>query len=116
MPKRKRKRDQDGIFQGPDSPYWWASFTDERGRPTCCGTGVGKLDNPGRERAKAVRAQWALEATIARRDGPTPEPGGLTFDQLMRAYIQGPGTEKQSAERNPYSAKRLFPLAVGERC
>ena len=27
MPRRQ-KRDQDGIFERPDSPFWWASTPD----------------------------------------------------------------------------------------
>jgi hypothetical protein len=54
---RKRKRDQDGIFAQPDSPFCWASFTDERGRPTRRSTGVRRDEDPDRVRAKAARAQ-----------------------------------------------------------
>jgi hypothetical protein len=59
---RKRKRDQDGIFGRPDSPYWWASFTDRSGRAARRSTGVRKAEDPDQVRAKAVRAQWILDA------------------------------------------------------
>ena len=32
MPKKRKSRDQDGVYRRPDSPYWWASFIDESGK------------------------------------------------------------------------------------
>jgi len=113
MPKRNKKRDQDGIFERPDSQYWWASFTDGRGKPTRCSTGVRKFEDSGKERARLIRAQWVLEASITRCKGPAPESEGYTFDELMLAYMQGPSTEKRSPERDRYSIKSLYPIFTG---
>ena len=98
MPRRKTK-DADGLFQRPDSPYWWASFTDARGRRARRST--GKAD---RAEAEVVLAGWRLDAS--RGQGADPEHGP-TFDGLMLLYLQGPSTEKRSAERDRWSARRL---------
>jgi len=112
MPKRN-KRDQDGVFERKDSPFWWASFTDGRGQPTRRSTGVRRDEDPGRERAKAIRAQWVLEALIQRQSGCSAEASVHNFDELMLLYLEGPGTEKRSAERDRFAAKRLFPFFSG---
>lgn len=110
---RKRKRDQDGIFIRPDSPYWWASFTDGRGRPARRSTGIRRDEDPAKLKAKAIRAQWVLEAETQRREGPPPEARGHTFDELMLAYLGQVTPTKKSGERDKYSAKRLFPEFTG---
>jgi hypothetical protein len=63
MPKRN-KRDQDGVFERPDSPYWWASYIDGRGKPARRSTGVRRDEDPRQEQARALRAQWVLESSI----------------------------------------------------
>ena len=112
MPKRN-KRDQDGVFERPDSPFWWASFTDGCGQPARRSTGVRRDEDPGKERARAIRAQWVLEASIQRRSGGSVETPVHTFDELMLVYLAGPGKEKTDTERDRYSAKRLFPFFTG---
>ncbi len=112
MPKRN-KRDQDGIFARPDSPFWWASFTDGRGKPTRRSTGVRCDEDSGKERAAALRAQWVLEASIQRQSGGPAEAPVHTFDELMLAYLAGPGKEKKDTERDRYSARRLFSFFTG---
>lgn len=84
---RKRKRDQDGLFARPDSPFWWASYTDGDGRPTRRSTGIRREQDPSQIKAGALRAQWVLEAEMQRRDGPPPEAQGRTFDDLMLLYL-----------------------------
>jgi integrase len=110
---RKRKRDQDGIFVRPDSPYWWASFTDGRGKSARRSTGVRRDQDPGQVKAKAIRAQWALEAETQRKEGPAPELQGHTFDELMLAYLGQVTPTKRAEERDKFSAKRLFPVFTG---
>ncbi len=107
----KRKRDQDGIFTRPDSPYWWASYIDECGKPARQSTGVRRDEDPYKERAKGVRAHWV--ATAAQEKSQTPKPQGHSFDELMLAYLEGPGAMKRSAERDRYSAKRLYEVFSG---
>ena len=113
MPKRK-KRDQDGLFERPDSPYWWASFTDSSGRPTRRSTGVRRDQDPDQAQAQAIRAQWVLEASLERRHGPAVMPETHTFDELMLLYLQGPSRDKRSTERDTYSAKQLYPVFTGQ--
>lgn len=106
MPKRK---DQDGLYRRPNSPYWWATYTDGRGKRSRRSTGT---DN--RAKAKVIRAQWELEAEEERQSGPsTPKSKGPIFDEMMLRYLEGPGAEKRSAERDYYSAKQLYPHFSG---
>lgn len=110
---RKRKRDQDGIFTRPDSPYWWASFTDGSGRPTRRSTRVRRDEDPDQLKAKAIRAQWVLEAETQRREGPPPEAAGHSFDELLLAYLGQVTPGKRAGDRDTYSAKRLYPEFSG---
>ncbi len=106
MPKRTER---DGLYRRPKSPYWWASFTDASGRRTRRSTGVRS-----KAEAKVIRARWQLEAEDERRHGPKePAHAGPTFDDLMLAYMDGPGAKKRSAERDRYSMKRLYPVFSG---
>lgn len=115
MPKRKqRKRDQDGIFERPDSPFWWATWTDAHGKTARRSTGVRREDDPRKERAKAIRAQWIVDAAEERKHGPKPrKAAGPTFDELMVLYLDGPSLEKRSHARDLYSLKRLAPVFEG---
>jgi integrase len=115
MPKRTtRKRDQDGIFERPDSPFWWATWTDAHGRTVRRSTHVRREDDPRKERAKALRAQWVVEAAEERERGPKPrKAAGPTFDELMVAYLDGPSLDKRSHERDLYSFKQLAPTFQG---
>jgi integrase len=108
MPKRK---DQDGLYRRPNSPYWWVTYTDGCGKRARRSTGTGN-----RAKAKVIRAQWELEAEEERRSGPpAPKPKGPTFDEMMLHYMEGPGAEKRSAERDYYSAKQLYPHFSGRK-
>ena len=110
---RKRKRDQDGIFTRPDSPFWWASFTDGHGRPARRSTGVRQDEDPGKVRARSIRAQWVLEAETHRREGPPPEVQGHTFDELMLVYLDQVTPTKRDPDRDRVSAKALYPVFSG---
>lgn len=107
MPTRN---DQDGLYRHPRSPYWWATYTDARGRRTRRSTGT-----TDKAKAKVIKAQWELEAQEARQQlpPPPPPPVGPTFDKLMLLYLEGPSKEKRSAERDRYSAKQLYPFFSG---
>jgi hypothetical protein len=110
MPKRKqRKRDQDGIFERPDSPFWWCTYTDANGRTVRRSTQIRREDDPRKERAKAIRAQWVVETAEEKARGPKSKTKGPTFDELMVLYLDGPILEKRSHERDLYSLKRLAP-------
>ena len=111
---RKRKRDQDGLFARPDSPFWWASYTDGGGRPTRRSTGIRREQDPSQIKARALRAQWVLEAETQRCDGPPPEAQGRTFDDLMLLYLSQVSPSKKSGERDKYSAKQLYRVFTGQ--
>jgi len=110
---RKRKRDQDGVFGRPDSPYWWASFTDSRGRAARRSTGVRRDQDPDQVKAKALRAQWILEAETERVDAPQPNGQGHSFDELMLLYLGQVTPAKRAGERDNFSAKQLYPRFTG---
>jgi len=110
---RKRKRDQDGIFARQDSPFWWASFTDGRGKPARRSTGVRREEDPSGLKAKSIRAQWILEVEQERQQGPRPKVQGHTFDELMLAYLGQVTPTKRSPDRDKWSAKQLFPIFTG---
>ena len=110
---RKRKRDQDGIFARPDSQYWWASFTDSRGRAARRSTGVRRDQDPDQLKARAVRAQWLLEAETGRADAPQTSGQGHSFDELMLLYLGQVTPAKRAGERDRFSAKRLYPRFSG---
>ena len=101
MPK---KNDRDGLRKREGSPYWWASFTDASGRRTRRSTGTAS-----HKEAEALLAKWKLDAY---RERQWDEKPSKTFDELLLAYLpehQG----KRSAERDRYSAKRLYPYFSG---
>jgi integrase len=98
MPK-KRKQDQDGLYRRTDSPKWWATYTDARGKRTRRSTGTGD-----RKEASTILAQWRLEAHHEKQRG---EQGRWTFDEMMLAYLDGPSTEKR-CDRDKYLAQHLY--------
>jgi len=105
MPKRKIRRDQDGLYQRTDSPYWWASFADAGGKRTRRSTGTAD-----RKEAEALLAKWRLEA---HRERQWEEQPSRTFDELMLTYLKSTAGEKRATERDRYSVKRLFPAFTG---
>lgn len=95
MPKRKRK-DEDGVYQRDDSAIWWASFTDPSGRRIRRSTG-----QTDREAAKRIRAQWiAKEGKL--RPGQTRIH---TFDELMLAYLDTGRTLKGRCKSSSTKAR-----------
>jgi integrase len=110
---RKRKRDQDGIFARPDSPFWWASFTDGGGRATRRSTGVRRDEDPSQLKAKAIRAQWILDAETDRGEATETDVAGHSFDELMLMYLGQVSPGKRAGERDQFSAKRLYPAFSG---
>lgn len=111
---KSKKRDQDGIYERDDSPFWWCTYTDASGKTARRSTGVRREDDPRKERAKAVRAQWIVEAAEERKHGPRPAPAtGPTFDELMAEYMEGPSLDKKDPVRDHYSLKQLAPVFGG---
>lgn len=102
MPKRKQRRDQDGLFERPDSPYYWASFVDASGQRVRCSTGIRKSAE-GRKEAEALLSKWRLES---HRQKYWDEQPPRTFDELMLAYLQET-SDKRSHRDDLSRAKRL---------
>lgn len=104
MPKREKRRDQDGIYERSDSPYYWVSYTDASGKRIRRSTGIRKSAE-GRKEAEALLAKWTVEAHQEKHWGEQPDKA---FDELMLAYLRGPSAEKRSSERDHFSAKHLY--------
>lgn len=114
MSKRKKNRDQDGIFSRPDSPYWWASYIDGSGRTTRRSTGIKRKEDPRGERAKAVRGEMALAAASIVCEQVNEAPASVhTYDEMMLLYLEGPSQEKRSKIRDRFSARQLHPFFSG---
>ncbi len=105
MPRRS-KQDRDGIFRRPDSPYWWISLPNGRGGTTRRSAGIPHAKDPQGLKAAALRAQLLAEGA-----GRAPEPlaaDTANFDGLMLAYLGEVTPQKQSPERDRYSARHLY--------
>jgi integrase len=105
MPKKRKTRDLDGLYRRPDAPNWWASYTDASGQRVRRSTGTAN-----RQEAEALLGKWKLEVHRTREWGEQPRH---TFDELMLAYLKGPGQLKRATERDRYSAKRLYAAFSG---
>lgn len=89
----KRKRDQDGIFERSDSPYYWASYTDASGQRVRCSTGIRK-STAGRREAEALLAKWKLEAHEVKHWNREPS---RSFEDVMVEYMRE-AVNRRSAE------------------
>lgn len=106
MPRHKT-RPKDGIYQRPDSPFWWACYQKPGGGSARRSTGVPVAEDPDGLTAQAVRAGW-------RAAGHTATTGnGATFDDLLLAYMSEVTPTKRAPERDRWSAKALFPTFTG---
>lgn len=103
------KKDSDGIYQRPDSPCWWASWTDQIGRLVRRSTGIRIDQDPAQLRAKVVRAEWVLAASLP----AVQHEQGRTFDDLMLAYLHQITPTKRAPDRDRYSAMNLYPFFTG---
>lgn len=80
----KRKRDQDGLSERPDSPYYWASYTDANGQRVRRTTGIRK-STEGRKEAEALLAKWKLEAHQEKQWDREPS---RSFEDVMVEYMR----------------------------
>ncbi|MCF7985789.1 MAG: site-specific integrase [Thiohalocapsa sp.] len=87
MPKKRKSRDQDGIYRRPDSQSWWASYIDAGGKRTRRSTGTAN-----RRDAEAILAKWKLENYRAQQWEEQPS---RTFDELMLPYLKYALREKR---------------------
>lgn len=100
-----RRTDRDGLYKRKDSPYWWASYVNGRGKRTRQSTGA-----TGRKEAEAILAQWKVDAHKAKawNEGPS-----RTFDELALAFIRSREREGKNVESYLLSAKHLYPAFSG---
>lgn len=98
------KKDQDGLYKRGDSPYWWASFTDETGRRTRRSTGTSS-----RKEAEQILSKWRLEVRDVEVWGMEPV---RTFEELMVAWLKE-NDRKTSAETDRQIVRRLWPHFEG---
>ena len=84
MSKRKSRRDQDGIYERSDSPYYWASYIDASGQRARRSTGIRKSVE-GRKEAEALLAKWRLEEHQVRRWEREPDH---SFEDVMVEYMR----------------------------
>lgn len=94
MPYRRKK-----------STFWWVNYIDASGKRTRRSTGTSD-----RKEAEALEAKWKLEAYQGKQWGAQPS---RTFDELMLAYLSATKRDKRSAERDRFSAKRLYAVFSG---
>ncbi len=102
---KRRKQDKDGVFQRPDSPFWWMSLPDGRGGTARRSTRVPIAEDPDGLKAKVIRAQALADGSHTH----APHPGDQwTLDDLVLAYLREVTPTKKAPERDRYSAKHLY--------
>jgi integrase len=102
MPKRT---DKDGLYQRKDSPWWWASYIDGRGKRTRRSTGTAD-----QREAAALLSKWRLDAHREREWGEEP---AREYDELMLLYLRGPSKRKRAHGRDVSAARNLTPHFTG---
>ncbi len=107
---RHRKRDQDGIYQRPDSPAWWATLQRPGGGATRRSTGVPVAGDPDGTQARAVRAGWIAAGPQA----PAAQPkAGPTFDELMLAALEDRRSRGCDWGRDKSATRPLYEAFAG---
>lgn len=99
------RQDKDGLYKRPDSPYWWASYTDTSGKRARRSTGT-----TDRKEAEAILAKWKLETFRGLNWQETPD---RTFDEVLLTYMKTKAKAANSHARDKTSAKHLFPVFTG---
>lgn len=97
---------QNGIYKRPDSPYWWATWTDSSGRPARRSTRVLISQDPKGKEAARVRAKYLGEEPAP----PKPQAQPYGWDELVTAYMDGPMTRKAASTQkgNSYCLRNLL--------
>ena len=65
---KTRKREQDGIYRRPDSPFYWASFINASGKRTRQSTST-----TNQKEAEQILAKWRVQAREQKHWGAKPE-------------------------------------------
>lgn len=97
---KTRRRDKDGIYRRPDSPYYWASYVNASGKRTRRSTGSND-----RTEATAILSKWKVEAFRETTWDEQPVP---TFDEMMLSYL-----ENRAVSSSVRSAARHLVDALG---
>lgn len=94
----------DGIFERPDSQFWWASWSDSSGKTHRRSTRIRKLDDPNKVQAFKFRTQFIL--------GEDREPEGETWASLLEQYLEHleGRIERTTMVRYEMALKHLFPV------
>ena len=98
MPRKRKRQDQDGVYQRPDSPNWWYTYVNAGGARVRRSAGT-----TDRKEAEAILAAHKLDAHRARQWGERPQRG---FEELMVAYLKAT-SRKRSAETDRYRVRAL---------
>ena len=98
MPRKRKRQDQDGVYQRPDSPNWWYTYVDASGARVRRSAGT-----EDRKEAETILAAQKLDAYRARQWGERPKRG---FEELMVAYLKAT-SRKRSAETDRYRVRAL---------
>lgn len=99
MPTKRKNRDQDGVYRRPDSPFWWASYIDARGKRTRRSTGTQE-----RKEAETLLAKWRLETHKETQWGELP---AHSFDELMLEYLKATAGERRREDTVKMHVRRL---------
>lgn len=102
---RTRKQDQDGLYQRPDSIYWWASYINASGKRTRRSTGT-----VNQREAEELLAKWKVEAREQKHWGAKPE---RSFEELMLLYLRASEGHKRSANKDKQRTKKLLVYFAG---
>jgi len=101
---QKRRKDRDGVFERPDSPYLWGQYKDSSGRWVRRSTGIPK--GKGRiDEARRIVSQWREASEHERRTG---RPLAITFHNLIQQFSAA--HPNRETERDDYSLKHLYPF------
>lgn len=103
-----------GIYQRPDSPYWWAAWKDASGKTVRRSTRVAVADDPRGRQAATVREQWARPPAMEPR---LTEATGGTWDELIELYLEHLATTCRRGTLRRYEAalRALYPVFTGKR-
>jgi integrase len=114
-------QDQDGIYERPDSPFWWASYTEASGNSARRSTRVRREDDPRQIEAKRVRAHFIAELSNASADvyvSSLPQSENeATWDELVTTFFEEHEKKiaKSTVKRYEYALKHLYVFFTGRR-
>ncbi len=105
MPKKRKSRDQDGLYKRKDSPYWWVSYIDASGKRTRKSAGT-----TDRKQAEALLAKLRVSAYREKHWDEKPE---RTFEELLLVYLNASQGLKRSANKDKQRGRTLLRFFSG---